>query len=218
MQERADTQVSRRDRILDVTEELFSQHGYYGVTIRDIASRAKVELGLVTYHFPSKEELFTEVITRRAESLCAMLRESLAAKRAASGGRPPTVEALIDAFITPSMVRLKSGDQGWRNYIRVLGQVMNMHDGETGLLRPIREYYYPVVRTFIEAFREAVPSAEPASLYWSFYFLHLCVAQLVSATAVFEHSSKHFDSSDLDEVRRRIVPFFAAGFYRLAPG
>ena len=63
----AETQVSTRDRLLDAAEELFAGHGYDGASLRDIAGVAKVPFGLATYYFGTKEELFRQVVARRAD-------------------------------------------------------------------------------------------------------------------------------------------------------
>jgi len=49
-------------KILDTAYNLFMQHGYRGVTNRDIASAADVNLGLITYYYGSKENLATRVL------------------------------------------------------------------------------------------------------------------------------------------------------------
>lgn len=36
----------RRKRVLDAAEELFSQRGFYGVTVRQVAEMAKVDVAL----------------------------------------------------------------------------------------------------------------------------------------------------------------------------
>lgn len=47
-----------RQRALDAALELFSQQGYRGTTIRQIAESAGLSVGNVYYHFPSKEAIF----------------------------------------------------------------------------------------------------------------------------------------------------------------
>jgi AcrR family transcriptional regulator len=56
-----------RDRILRAAAAAFSQRGFHGVTIRDLANEAKVNLSAVNYHFRSKEELYASVIDRALE-------------------------------------------------------------------------------------------------------------------------------------------------------
>lgn len=50
-----------RSSILDAARELFSEHGYQAVTIRDIATSAGVSPALVMKHYRSKAELFNEM-------------------------------------------------------------------------------------------------------------------------------------------------------------
>ncbi len=58
-----------RQRILAAARELFAQHGFEGTSVRDITSRAKANLGAITYHFGSKEALFHAVLRSVAEPL-----------------------------------------------------------------------------------------------------------------------------------------------------
>ncbi|GHD20685.1 TetR/AcrR family transcriptional regulator [Nocardiopsis kunsanensis] len=50
-----------RGTILSTARELFSEHGYTAVTIRDIAAAAGVSPSLVMKHYRSKAELFNEL-------------------------------------------------------------------------------------------------------------------------------------------------------------
>ncbi|GAB2198571.1 TetR/AcrR family transcriptional regulator [Sessilibacter sp. MAH4] len=44
-------EINKKERILDSAEALFAQHGYDGVTIRQIAKLAEVDVALANYHF-----------------------------------------------------------------------------------------------------------------------------------------------------------------------
>lgn len=52
-----------REVILDASALLFSQHGYKGTTLRDIAAKLDMKAGSIYYHFASKEELVLEILT-----------------------------------------------------------------------------------------------------------------------------------------------------------
>jgi len=52
-----------RDDILDASAQLFSEHGYKGTTLRDIAAALDMKAGSLYYHFSSKEELVLEILT-----------------------------------------------------------------------------------------------------------------------------------------------------------
>ncbi len=51
-----------RRRLLDLAAQLFIEHGYDAVSMRDIASAAKLTKGAVYGHFRSKGQLLVEVI------------------------------------------------------------------------------------------------------------------------------------------------------------
>ena len=52
------------DRLLAAAADLFARDGFDAVSVRQITSRAKANLGAITYHFGSKEALFHAVIDR----------------------------------------------------------------------------------------------------------------------------------------------------------
>ena len=72
-------QSSTRERILDVARDLFTTRGYDAVSVRDIVSAARVNLGAVTYHFGSKEALYHASIESMAEPFGARIAELAAA-------------------------------------------------------------------------------------------------------------------------------------------
>lgn len=53
-----------RDALLNAAQELFSLHGFSGVSTREIAQQADVNLGAIQYHFGSKFDLYLAVIER----------------------------------------------------------------------------------------------------------------------------------------------------------
>ena len=53
---------SARDRILLVARKEFARHGYQGASVRSITTKAKVNLGAITYHFHTKEQLYVAVL------------------------------------------------------------------------------------------------------------------------------------------------------------
>lgn len=55
-----------KDRIIEVTTELIEQYdgNTKNITARMIAEKAEIALGLINYHFGSKDELITECVQR----------------------------------------------------------------------------------------------------------------------------------------------------------
>jgi len=51
-----------KEKVLIVARDLFAHKGYEGVSIRDIASLASVNVAAINYHFKSKENLFRQIM------------------------------------------------------------------------------------------------------------------------------------------------------------
>ena len=88
-----DETASTRGKILDAAERAFSIRGFDAATTREIAREADVPLGLMSYHFGTKDDLYTEVIGRRAEQHVADIFAAMAAVKQRAGdhrwrGRP----------------------------------------------------------------------------------------------------------------------------------
>lgn len=58
------TERSKKDLIVKVALDLIKEEGFEGVTIRKIASLAKINVALIHYYFGSKDNLFNFVIQK----------------------------------------------------------------------------------------------------------------------------------------------------------
>lgn len=65
-----------KNRIIEVTTELIEQHNgnIKDITARMIAANANVGLGLINYHFGSKEDLITECVQNIISQVIAGFR------------------------------------------------------------------------------------------------------------------------------------------------
>jgi AcrR family transcriptional regulator len=80
-----------RERVLSAARRLFSERGYEGATIRDIAQAAGMSTGAVFASFADKTELFDEILTADYEVIYAQMVQ--AARAAAT-----VDEALLGLF------------------------------------------------------------------------------------------------------------------------
>lgn len=90
---RALAKQQTRLKVLNAARELFSEQGYEGATIRDIAAAAGMSTGAVFANFADKSELFREILAADAEALAADMRA------AAAKGRN-LEDALLRMFMT----------------------------------------------------------------------------------------------------------------------
>ena len=117
-------------RLLRVATDLFAQYGYEGATVRDICLNARSNVGALTYHWDSKERLYSEVIA----DLTANLVQAI--EQLERGGGPPLarVEEAVRRFfhhvkmrpqLVSIMVReLANGHEPHRHIKFVMGRAL----------------------------------------------------------------------------------------------
>ena len=197
-----------RQSILDAAEALFSRHGFYGVTVRQVAAEAGVDTALIHYYFGAKRELFDSVFARRAE----ILNDArLAALRAYAGSHAGamTPEGIIEAFIDPLIQLSLTNDERWKNYFRLVALVNNTPawGGET-----MHRFFDPVVHELVDTLKVALPDAEMRDLYWGYQFLTGAMMLTLSETGRIDQLSDGLcRSTDLEAVRARLYAWCAAG-------
>lgn len=57
----------RRQLVLQATKETIAERGLAGTTVRDIAARAGVSIGTISYHFASVDEILAEVLREASD-------------------------------------------------------------------------------------------------------------------------------------------------------
>ena len=201
-----------KDRLLDAAERLFAERGYHGVSIRDITDAAGADVALVNYHFGTKRALLTRVFERRAEILNRERMERLEAVRPAADGTLD-LEAVVNAFMEPLILRSARGGRGWKSYFALIAQVNNSPELSVLMTR----HFDPVVHKFIEVLTAALPGADLRDVYWGYHFMTGALTLTFAETGRLDKlSARLCRSSDLDSVHARFAPFMAAGFAVLA--
>lgn len=200
----------KSERILDVAEELFALHGYDGVTLRQIANGAAVDVALASYHFGKKIDLFNAVFQRRAGELNEARLSALRTCQQNAGDQGPTVEQIIEAFLRPLEIAQETGDQGWTNYLALIAYINNSpYWGQ----KMMSKLFDKLVLEFIEALRQALPDASDEDLYWCYHNLSGALTLTLAQTGRIDKlSGGKCRSSDFEAAYNHMIPFTAAGF------
>lgn len=207
---------SSPDRILDAAEQLFSRRGFYGASLRDIAKQASVQMSLVNYHFGPKEDLFRQVVRRRADEHANAIAASLQALLDEQERRPVTIEDVIRALLTPIIDRYIHGGKGWRDYIQLLSRASHQHH-DANFIAPFVETYQPIMDRYTNEFLRLFPDSDKTDIFWSIVFLEAALANILLQSTLAERVSQGaFTATDLSGVLERMVRFFGAGFRELA--
>jgi AcrR family transcriptional regulator len=196
-------------RILDAAEDLFSKHGFHGVTMRAVATHAQVDTALAHYYFGTKQGLFDAVCLRRADIVNG---ERMAAMNAYAdqAGAQMSVEGVIAAFLEPLVDPVRHADAGWKNYFALIAQLNNTSElGGATMTR----YFDPVVTRLIDLLQMVMPSARREDLYWSYHMLTGSLTLTLSDTGRLDRLSNGLcKSSDIQSIAPRMIGYCAAGF------
>jgi Transcriptional regulator len=144
--------VDLRDVILDKAELIFSEVGFNGAKVRDIASGAGVNQALVRYYFGSKQDLFDEVVRRRG-AVISGARHVLLDQILASG-ETPTVEQIVKNYLRPQWDMKYSGPHG-AAFVRLQSRLHAELDEHALHLRS--EVYDASVKRYIAVLCDVLP-------------------------------------------------------------
>ncbi|MBQ1095415.1 TetR/AcrR family transcriptional regulator [Streptomyces sp. b94] len=148
-----------RARVLDSATELFSRSGYNSVSLREIAAHAGLTHAGLLHHFPGKEQLLLEVLSRRDEVDAASLFPGLL------GGDPAPALAAAGPCAAERLNRLVAvvGRNSRTPGLVALYAKLSAEASEPG--HPARAYFvkrYRLLRAEIGALLgELFESAEP---------------------------------------------------------
>jgi AcrR family transcriptional regulator len=158
--------LTSREKLIFSAERLFAEHGFDGVSVRDIAKDAKVNSALVGYYFRGKEGLLAEVYTRHCEPLKRERARLLA--EYSKKGSPATLEQILHAFIRPSL-QLGQGSDGGRNFTRL--RAILSAENSSLLEQLVAENFDETSRSFIDALSRSLPHLTREDIFWRFHFL-----------------------------------------------
>jgi AcrR family transcriptional regulator len=209
---RAEQRAATVKLILDTSEELFAQLGYFGVTIKDVADKMGIHPALIHYYFDGKKALFDAVFERRVEYAVKVRTAGLDAYEARARGRP-TVEGALRAYYDGAFDVYINNEDGWRNFGRIFAQVNNAPGYGAEMMDT---YFDPLVLRLIGLLQKAMPGARPEDLFWSFQFTSGAYSLILSRTGRIDRLSSNLCASDdFAAVRERFVTFMAGGFNAL---
>ena len=201
--------VETRDTILDAAEDLFSKHGFYGVTIREVAGEAGVDTALVHYYFGGKRALFDAVFLRRAE-VWNSDRVNAIDRYAEAAGDDMTLEGLLEVFLHSPFEWALKGGPGWKHYAALVAQT-NANPTFGGEI--MTRYFDPTAQRLIELIKRVLPEAREQDLYWGYHNLSGALTLTLGETGRLDRLSGGLcRSGDLETAGAYMVKFAAAGF------
>jgi len=89
--------TDKKTHIINAAVELFADKGFEGTSIRDIATRANVNLAMINYYFGSKEKLFECMVEQKAAYTKDILEEIVNNDKLTEFEK---IDRIIDTYVT----------------------------------------------------------------------------------------------------------------------
>ena len=212
---KAEQRAETMEQIYDAAEELFSQHGLHGVTLKDVAKQVGVHHTLLNYYFDDKKALFDAVFARRAVVTSERRMRALD-EYEASVGDDVTVEGALHAFLDTDLDLYIEGGEGWRNYAKLGAQVSNTPEWGAELMD---QHFDPVVLRLIALLKKALPDCPEEDIFWGYHFVTGALMLSLARTGRIDKLSGGLcKSEDFAAVKQRLARFMAAGFNEICAG
>lgn len=209
---KAEQRAEMIEQILDAAELLFSRHGLYGVTLKDVSKRVGVHHTLMNYYFEDKKKLFDAVFARRAAVTSERRMRALDEYDAATRGKP-TVEGALHTFLDTDLDLYITGGEGWKNYAALSAQVANTPEWGAEMMDA---HFDPVVLRLIELLQKALPDCSREDIFWGYHFVTGALVLTLARTGRIDKLSGGLcKSDDFVAVKERMASFMAAGFRQI---
>ncbi|MEL7291801.1 MAG: TetR/AcrR family transcriptional regulator [Pseudomonadota bacterium] len=199
---------STKEKILDVAEALFAEHGFKDTSLRTITSKAGVNLASVNYHFGDKKTLVRAVLNRYLEAFMPAVQDALITLNLNQNYQMADVfESLRGPLRNLSHVR----PNGTSRFMLLIGR--GYTDVQGHLRWFITTRYADTLALFTQSVLKANPKLTQEELFWRLHFtLGTCVFTMASSQALLEIAENDYGKAmDAKSVVDQLIPFLAAG-------
>ncbi|WP_216639380.1 TetR/AcrR family transcriptional regulator [Vibrio salilacus] len=199
---------STKEKILDVAEALFAEHGFKDTSLRTITSKAGVNLASVNYHFGDKKTLVRAVLNRYLEAFMPPVQDALINLNLNEGYQMADVfESLRGPLRNLNDVR----PNGTSRFMLLIGR--GYTDVQGHLRWFITTRYADTLALFTQSVLKANPELTQEALFWRLHFtLGTCVFTMASSQALLEIAENDYGKAmDAKSVVDQLIPFLAAG-------
>lgn len=157
------------ERILDAAERLFADHGFNATSLRQITTKARVNVAAVNYHFGDKESLYVEVILRRIRPLNAARLARLDAAVAAAGDQPPPLPAVLAILMGPVFEAHQDPARGGPSFVRLISRTLT--EPLPFMRDLVATEFHAVIARFAQIVRRHVGQLPPEEFLWRLSFI-----------------------------------------------
>lgn len=201
--------INTKIKILDAAEVLFAETGFADTSLRQITSRAEVNLASVNYHFGSKKELIQAVIKRYLDVFVPLITDEL--KGIMETSEPVNLNTVFESFVQPLLQLNAFRENGTDLFMRLIGR--GYTDKQGHLRRFFNTYHGEMLDLIVQAIKKASPQLTKSDIFWRLHFtLGSLVFTMAMSDALTEIAEADFgEEVNIEGIIRRVIPYIASG-------
>ena len=132
--------TNTKDDLRDHARRLFAEHGYEGVSMRDIAGSVGIRQSAIYNHFPSKQHLLVDLMVSHMERLLEAMRSAV--------GKTGTAAERLTAFVRFHVTyHIDQPEDVFLAYM----ELRSLEDEGRDAIIPLRDAYETTLREILEA-------------------------------------------------------------------
>ncbi len=156
-------------RILTAAEQLFAEYGLDGVSLRQITTKAGVNLAAVNYHYSDKQSLYREIVLLRLREVNVIRNSDLDQADARAAGSIIPLPEIIEIMARP-LFQVSKDPAGYNTAsLRLLGRIFT--DPLPFTVEILATELQPTLTRFGQAIRRHQPGMSPQDFIWRFSFV-----------------------------------------------
>jgi AcrR family transcriptional regulator len=210
---RAATAHDARSAILEAAEALFSERGFGGVALREIARAASVNVGSVTYHFGDKLGILEAIYSGHVRPMNARRMELIGEARRTEDP-DQRLRAILRAYVLPAFSSSYDQSGGGARFTRL--RAVLSAEGNAQAREIIARSFDETTRTFLDAIAGCLPDARRGDIVWrSQFLLGSLYYTLINPERITRLSDGETDGGDYEAAIEQIVASSFASFRAL---
>ena len=198
--------------ILNAAEALFAERGFAETSLRNITTKADVNLAAVNYHFGSKKSLIHAVFARFLTPFTRDLEDGLLSYEAVLQGKTPDLAQLLTILTQTALKTHEARDNNLDVFMRLLGLAYSQGQGH--LRKYLKVEYGGVFSRYMSLMQQASPELNDEQRFWRIHFMLgatiFSISGINSLTAMIEHDLGK--KTSVESLIAELLPFITAGF------
>jgi AcrR family transcriptional regulator len=197
--------------IVKAAEILFAEQGFTETTVRQITSKADVNLAAINYHFGSKKGLIQAVAEKFLTPLCAELSGILEQRKLADDAGQITLDELLEMLMRTLLIVNRDNVNALAVFMRLL-ELSYMKNQEE-LREFLMSRYNAKLQPFIQLLREDAAPMEDDEFFWRLHFMLGSITFTLSNFHTLHAIEKRefHSGAEVENILHRMIPVLSAG-------